>query len=178
MRLFAYFILAYLTLGLQLGLGHYANFGGAAPNLVLLAVIFIAANARRDAALLGSFSLGLMQDLLGLGPPGLYAVAYGLVALVVLRTQHSVYRDHPLTHVSVALVGGLIVALVVTAHGWVRPAGPKIVDGGLAIAAVRAPVGRLFVSALYTAVLAPPVLWILKHSRRAFAFRTARARGW
>ena len=178
MRLLAYFILAYLALGLQLGLGHYANLGAATPNLVLLAVIFIAANAPRDAALLGAFSLGLMQDLLGLGPPGLYAVAYGLVALVVLRTQHSVYRDHPLTQFTVALVAGLIVALVVTTHGWVRPAGPQVVENGLTIAAVRAPVGRLFVSAVYTAVLAPPVLWLLARTRRGFAFRTARARGW
>jgi rod shape-determining protein MreD len=176
MRFIAYFILAYITLGLQLGLGHYANFGGAAPNLVLLAVIFLAANAPREPALLGAFSLGLMQDLLGLGPPGLYAVAYGLVALVVLRTQHSVYRDHPLTQLSVALVAGLIVAFVVTIHGWIRPAGPKMVDGAVAIAAVRAPVGRLYVSAVYTAVLAPPVLWMLNRTRRAFAFRAAR--GW
>jgi rod shape-determining protein MreD len=176
MRFLAYFILAYVTLGLQLGLGHYASFGGAAPNLVLLAVIFIAANAPREPALLGAFSLGLMQDLLGLGPPGLYAVAYGLVALVVLRTQHSAYRDHPLTQLSVALVAGLIVAFVVTIHGWVRPAGPKVVDGAVAIAAVRSPVGRLFVSAVYTAVLAPPALWMLNRTRRAFAFRSAR--GW
>jgi rod shape-determining protein MreD len=178
MRLLAYFILAYVTLGLQLGLGHYANLGGAAPNLVLLAAIFVAANAPRDAALPGAFCLGLMQDLLGLGPPGLYAVAYGLVALVVLRTQHSVYRDHSLTHLSVTLIAGLIVACVVMVHGWIRPAGPKVVANGLALAAVRAPVGGLFVSAIYTAILAPPMLWALAHSRRFFAFRTARARGW
>ena len=176
MRWFAYFILAYATLGLQLGLGRFVDLKDATPNLVLLAVIFIAGNARRDAALLGAFSLGLMQDLLGLGPPGLYAVAYGLVALVVVRSQNSVYREHPLTHLSLALVGGLIVAFVLAVHGWVRPAGPKVVDNGVAIAAVRAPVGRLFVSAVYTAVLAPPLLWVLNRSRRVFAFRTAR--GW
>ena len=176
MRLVPYFILAYLTLGLQLGLGHFVNFGGAAPNLVLLAVIFIAANAPRDTALPSAFCLGLMQDFLGLGPPGLYAVAYGLVAMVVLRTQHSVYRNHPLTYFSLALVGGLIVACVVTVHGWARPAGPALVEGGAAVAAVRAPVGRLFVAAVYTAVLAPPVLWVLHRTRRGFAFRTAR--GW
>ena len=178
MRWFAYFILAYAALGLQLGLGRFADFKDATPNLVLLVVIFIAGNAPRDMALGSAFALGLMQDLLGLGPPGLYAAAYGLVALVVLRTQHSVYRDHPLTQLTVALVAGLIVALVVTMHGWVRPAGPQVVDNGLTIAAVRAPVGRLFVSAVYTAVLAPPVLWLLARTRRLFAFRTARARGW
>jgi rod shape-determining protein MreD len=178
MRLLPYIILAYVTLGLQLGLGQYANVGGGAPNLVLLAVLFIAGNAPRDAALPGAFSLGLMQDLLGPGPPGLYAVAYGLVALVVQRTRHSVYRDHPVTHLSVALAGGLLVALVVTVHGWIRPAGPAVMENGAAVAAVRAPVAGLYVSAVYTAVLAPPLLWMLKHSRRLFAFRTVRARGW
>jgi rod shape-determining protein MreD len=174
MRFLAWFIFAYVMLGMQLGLGHYASVKGAAPNLVLLAVIFIVSHVPRDAGLLGAFSLGLVQDLLGLGPPGLYAVAYGLVALAVERTRSSVYRDHPLTHLSVALAGGLIVALVVSLHGWVRPAGPGLSEGGVTVAPVRAPVGALFLSAVYTAVLAPPLLWMLNRGRRTFSFRTVR----
>ena len=41
MRWLTYFILAYVIVGLQIGLGDYVRYQGAAPNLVLLAVIFI-----------------------------------------------------------------------------------------------------------------------------------------
>src|SRR4051812_20250433 len=98
MRWFPYFILAYLVLGLQVGLGDYISYAGATPNLVLLAVIFIAINARRDAGLLACLLLGMMHDLLSHQTPGLFALGYGLVGLVVTGSTQVVYREHPLTH--------------------------------------------------------------------------------
>src|SRR2546429_9086475 len=62
MRWLAYFIFAYLVLALQIGLAPYLAYQGAAPNFVLLAVVFIAINAPRDAAPLGCFSPGVLQD--------------------------------------------------------------------------------------------------------------------
>src|ERR1700749_2562039 len=87
MRWLTYFILAYLTLGLQIGLAGHIALGGARPNLVLLAVIFIAINAPRDAALLGCFVLGLLQDLTTQQPLGIFALSYGLVAMFTISTQ-------------------------------------------------------------------------------------------
>src|SRR5947208_13176030 len=104
MRWPAYFILAYLAIGLQIGLGEYVRVGGAMPNLVLLAVIFIALNAPRDAALLGCFGIGMIEDLVGLHPLGLYALAYSLVGMFVVSTQELVYREHPVTHFTLGFV--------------------------------------------------------------------------
>ena len=50
MRWPAYFILVYVAVGLQIGVGDYLRVGSARPDLVLLAVIFIAVNAPRDPA--------------------------------------------------------------------------------------------------------------------------------
>src|SRR3954471_14398783 len=136
MRWPVYFILAYVAIGLQIGLGEYLRVGGAMPNLVLLAVIFIAVNAPRDAALLGCFGIGAIQDLVGLHPLGLYALAYALVGMFVVRTQEIVYRGHPPTHFTLAFVGGILVASVVCIHGWLQ--GP------------REPIGALLATALYT----------------------------
>src|ERR1044071_3234499 len=113
MRLLAYLILAYVMLGLQLGLRGQIAIGSAWPNLVLLAVIFIAINAPRDAALLGCFGLGVLQDLLTQHPPGLFAFAYGVVGLAVAGTHQAVYREHPLTHFSMTLAGGIVVAIII-----------------------------------------------------------------
>jgi rod shape-determining protein MreD len=160
MRWPAYFILAYIAVGLQIGLGEFLRVGGALPNLILLAVIFIALNAPRDAALLGCFGIGMIQDLVGLHPLGLYALAYAVVGMFVVSTQELVYRSHPLTHFTLALIGGMIVAAVVCIHGWLQ--GPP------------ESISALLATALYSAILAPLVLGGLQLTRKAFAFSSRR----
>ncbi len=164
MRWISYFILAYLALGVQIALRGFFDIRYAVPNLVLLVVIFLAVNGGREAVLLGSFLLGLMQDLLTLHPMGTWAVTYSLVAMFVLSTQEIVYREHPLTHFSLALTGGILCGVVLTIHGWVYP----LLHGK---SGVHTGSVGYFTSAIYTALLAPIVLGILQRMRRAFAFR-------
>lgn len=159
MRSLPYFILAYLMMGLQIGLGGYLKIGGVAPNLVLLAVVFIAVNAPAEAALLGAFGLGVMQDLATLNTLGLFALSYGLVAMFVVSTQQFVYRGHPLTHLSLGFAGCLMTSFILLLHAWIR--GPE-----------KLGVMMMFYHCLYTAILAPLVLGVLNWMRRSFGFRT------
>lgn len=171
MRIIPYIILAYLFLGIQMGLGRFIEWNGAEPNLVLLAAVFIALNAPRDAAMLGCFGLGVIQDLLTQQPPGLHALSYGLIAALLTNAQSTVYRGHPLTHVSVTLFGGLVTTGILYVHSliWTRwstdPNTP---------AAVRLGLGTLLLAVLYTAALAPFIIGPLQRLRRAFAFQPPR----
>jgi rod shape-determining protein MreD len=153
----SYFILAYVTLGLQIGLKSHLMLGSAWPNLVLLAAIFIAMNAPRDAALLGAFGLGALQDLVTQQTFGLYSFSYGLTAMLVVSSQQVVYRGHPLTHFFLALFGGTVCAVVILVHGLFRQP--------------RDPASALFGSAVYTAFAAIVVLGILNRFKRVFAFQ-------
>jgi rod shape-determining protein MreD len=168
MHWLSYFILAYVALGVQVALngGGFIDVKGAAPNFVLLVVIFLAVNGGREPVLLGAFLLGLMQDLLTLHPLGTWAVTYSLVAMFVLSTQEIVYREHPLTHFSLALSGGILCAIVLTLHGWIYP----LFHGRTGADTAVGPVG-LFASSIYTAILAPIVLGVLQRMKRAFSFR-------
>jgi rod shape-determining protein MreD len=163
MKWLSFCILAYIALGVQVALSGYIEVGGAAPNLVLLAVIFLAVNGTREQALLGGFFLGLLQDLLTLHPMGTWALAYALVSMLVFSMQEVVYREHPLTHFFLALLGGILCGMVLTAHGVVYPLLHKGSNPGAAVG--------LFGGALYTAVLAPIVLGILQRMKSAFGFR-------
>jgi rod shape-determining protein MreD len=169
MRWLPFFILAYIALGVQSGLSGYDQVYRGRPNLVLLAALFVAVHAQRDAALLAAFMLGLMQDLLTDSPLGLNAFAYGAIAALVVSVQEVVYRDHVLTHVSLGLICGLIYAAIVYVHGliyhwahagrssWARPSLLPLLAG-----------------AVYTAALAPVVLYVLQRFRRVFGFRAVR----
>jgi rod shape-determining protein MreD len=160
MRWITYFILAYVALAIQVGAGPYISWSGSPPNLVLLVVIFIAVNAPREPALLGCVCLGFMQDLLTQSPLGVYALSYGLVGMFVVSTQQLVYREHPLTHFSLALMGGLLTAAVLMLQGLIHRPGP----GAWA----------LVVTTIYTAILSPLVLGLLQRIRRPFAFQPTR----
>ena len=127
-------------------------------------MIFITVNAPREAGLLGAFMLGLMQDLLTLHPLGTWAVAYGVVAMFVISSQEYVYREHPLTHFSLGLSGGIICGVILAIHGWIYPMLHPGAAGG------ESTVGK-FTSAIYTAMLAPMVLGVLQRMKRSFAFR-------
>ena len=158
MRWPVYFIFAYVMLGLQVGMSRFIAFHGAAPNLGLIAVLFIAFNTRRETALLACFVIGFLQDLLSEQQPGLFAFAYGLVAMVVVETHQSVNRGRLIKPFVFALIGGLITALVILLHSWLHPAGEMANDGKVILPPVRISAGVEFTRAVYTAVLAPIVL--------------------
>jgi rod shape-determining protein MreD len=169
MRWLPFFILAYVVLGVQVGLSGYDQIYRGRPNFALLAVVFIAVNAHRDAALLGCFLLGLMQDLLTQVPLGLNALAYGVVGILVIALQEVVYREHFLTHLVLGLAGGLVYAAVVYLHGVIYTAmrGPRAFS--------RPSLAPLLAGAIYTAALAPFVLYLLVRMKRLFGFRPVRS---
>jgi rod shape-determining protein MreD len=166
MRWLSYFIFAYLTLGAQVGLSAYLRLGGAPPNLVLLAVLFIAFYAPRDVAMLAALGLGLMQDLLTQQTLGLYALSYGLVASLLVSIQPMLNKEHPITHATLALVGSFVCAAIILLHGWLHPPGTY----------ARLNPSLLLYSGLYTTLLAPFALGIIQRFRWLFGFQAARRR--
>jgi rod shape-determining protein MreD len=157
MNWIAFFVLSYAAVALQSGLTPFLRYGAAEPNLVILALVFIAINAERHAALLGCYILGAMHDLATRQPFGLFAFSYGLAAWAVISAARSVYREHPLTHFSCALVAGAITAAVLLVHEHLRR------DGVTAVGT--------FAGAIYTAMLAPVVIGPLMMTRDVFGFK-------
>jgi rod shape-determining protein MreD len=164
MRWLAFAILAYFIIGMQTGMAEAMNFHQSGPNFVLMAVVFIAMNAPRDAGLLGGFILGALQDLTSGGTMGLYALSYGLVAMFVSNAKQVVYREHFLTHFSLTLGGGLLCGAVLFIHGWIK--GPHV------------SLMPLIYTAIYSAILAIIVIGILQRLKLVFHFQSARAARW
>ncbi len=161
MRWLPFVVLAYVMLGLQIGLGGIAQLGPGSVNFVLIAAVFIAINAPRNPAVIACFSLGLLHDIVGIGPIGQYAFAYSLLTLLMAGTDRALSIDHPLTHFFVTLFGGVVVAIVVyivsLRWNWSTPL----------------PFWPNLVTAFYSAVLSLPVLWALTRLRKSFRFRAS-----
>jgi len=170
MRWLTYFILAYLALGLQVGLRGFVEVRGATPNFVLMIVVFLAINGAREPVLIASFLLGVMQDLFTQQPLGTWAIAYSLVGASVYSTQEIVYPKHPLTHFSLTLLGGILAGVVLTIHGWIYP----LIHGHETGVGAAGEIGVYLASALYSAVLAPLFLGVLHRLRKAFAIARRR----
>jgi rod shape-determining protein MreD len=171
LRWLSFFILVYLMLGIQLGIGAYAQFRGVAPNLLLLVVVFISLNAPRAEAMFGSFLLGMLQDLVTLQPLGMFAFSYGLVALLVSWAAEFVRPGHPLTHVCFVFAGGCVTSLVLMTHQLIHPIGPAVMHQGVMVHALRLGPRVLAVSTVYSTLLAPVILGILGRMRIFFGFQ-------
>ena len=167
MRWPIYFILAYLAVALQLGIGGHVRAWGATPNLVMIAVVFIAIHAPRDAALLGCFALGIMQDLTTAEPSrlGLYGLAYGIFALLIGGYGTPAVRGNVVIHIVLTLLCGVVTTIVLLVHNWIA------YERGS-----RMPFGVLMWSALFTALLSPIFLVPLNRLRKLFAFEQPRRR--
>lgn len=153
MRWISFIFLAYMMLGLQIGLYPFIP-----VNFVLIACVFIALNAPRQVAVPACFILGLLHDLVGIGPLGMYATAYSVVALLTASDQHATASDHPISHFLVTLFSGFIVGLVI-----------KLID-------VWRNIGTSFLNdlltAFYTAIASVIVLNLLSRFKRKFRFRS------
>lgn len=162
MRWLPFILLAYVMLGLQIGLGGLPRAG--AVNFVLIAAVFLSLNATRSVAVPACFGLGLLQDLAGIGPIGTFALIYSIVAMLIAGTDRALSAEHPLTHFVITLAGGVVTAIVLWLHGKVAKYG------------VPMPLGPGLVSAFYSAVVAMPALWVLNRMRRYFRFRIGQRR--
>jgi rod shape-determining protein MreD len=131
--------------------------------------VFVAMHAKREEGLLGAFSLGIVQDLVSQQPAGLYAFSYGLVGLFVIGARPAVYRDHPLTHLFVALAGGLLTGAVILLSEWAYPVLHPAIDWP------KPSVLRVLSGAGYSAVLAPLLLGMMARIKPVFGFRNVRA---
>ena len=157
MRWLMFSILAYFALGIQGGLA-IAMPDGVRLNLMLLVVIFVTVNAPREYGLLAAFMLGMLQDLFTGSPMGLWAFSYGIVGMFVVSTQEYVYKAHPLTNISLALVGGIITTTIAVIEAWVHHRHLSLMP--------------LAKGVFYLSVLSPIVLGLLDRGKKAFGFRS------
>ena len=146
MRWLGFAILAALMIVVQTSLAPWMQVGGQRPDCVFVLVVYLGLRAPRSDAMLAGGILGLLVDLYGTEPMGLFALAYGFSAVLIVRARELLLHDHPLTNLGVTFIFTLGVQGMIAVYRMLGPGAPFF--GALFDA--------LFTS-IYTALLAPPL---------------------
>jgi len=127
---------------------------GAAPNLVLLTLVGCVRYLQAEFAVLLGFTGGLMMDLLGGSPIGLWAITLASIAFAALKLRdREVEAGIPGTALAVfglTIAGQLMFAILGTLFGLGIVAEPGFV------------VQLLILPAVYNVILMIPVFWVTK----------------
>ena len=125
----------------------------ARPDLLLLAALFFILWWDGGEALIAVWILGFCRDLISAVPLGVSALVFSGVAMAVMAARRIIFRDNPLVQVALAFFFAFLVEWLVVQHGnllgWL---------GGKDFSQLT----RLaFYNAVYSALLAPYLLWLL-----------------
>lgn len=171
---------AFATLTLEMSLTGLVQIGSVRPSLLAVLALFIALSASRVTALWACFILGLIADLtsaIAYPPgqvahlPGPHALGFTFGCALVLQIRAMVMRRQL---VAVCVFSGLFVATasvivvaIYTTRSWFPSFAPEFAE--------FRPAGELmrrWASALYTAIIALPVGYLLLRWQKIWAFQT------
>ena len=114
MKLLIYVFIGLILLLVQLTVIELVSIRGAVPNLLVIFLIYFVQVAQRTKTIVFAFLLGVIQDLLTCGVPGVYALAKSVAGFIAGRyIAHHFYQ--PVLIVFVAdLLHNILVLLFLT----------------------------------------------------------------
>lgn len=154
MNWFAFILFAGFLLTVQSAVAPHLSIAGARPDFLLVAAVYLGLFGRPREAMAGAWLIGVGGDLLTAERFGLLALSYLLITLPVSAIRLHVFRENGLTQVVVTLAAFWMIGLcwLIYRHVLYDPA--ETVVAGLAVSVA--------LSGIYTAMMAPPLLWLFR----------------
>lgn len=165
MRWFPFVILALVGIVCQTTVVPYLRLPGLGPDVMFILAVYYSLWGPWPDAALAALTLGFIVDLETNSSPGrigLHAFCYGAASWGIIQVRQAVVRTHPIAQVLITLLFALGVETAVAFyHRWARP------EVGLARS-----LGLGALSAVYTAALAPVLLWLLNRMNKLTGMRS------
>jgi rod shape-determining protein MreD len=157
MRWLPFMILACIGVVLQTTVVHRLQINHVSLDLIFILAAYYALNAPTADAKIAAWLLGFSADLVDPGPLGVMAFCFGLTALLVVQFRDTMFRSHPLTSAFVTLfctwmIHMLAGAFFILTHPEVHRSVVEVVL-------------QATYTAIYTALLAPSIHWMLDRMR-------------
>ena len=143
---------ALVAFAFELTMAERVSLLGGRPELLLTFACFAALFcAHPNQGIAVAWILGLAKDLGSALPLGMHAMLFGLIAWTLVQLRQLVFREHPLMQCAIVFASVLATDLVVATFVCIFTGGIPI--GVLAL--------RTVAGALFSAALAPVVMWLL-----------------
>jgi len=159
MKLIRLAIFGLLAVLLQAGLADPVSINGVKPDLVFLAVVFIALYAPAPLVYPLAWVLGSMEDVFTSGRFGIYGALYLVVAHFILNSRDDLFTEHRYTQLLVVGLHALLVNLVLATLNAVRydiqAIAPALNKGLLAVCFTTLLTPFVFASARYVTGISP-----------------------
>lgn len=164
MKWLPFLMLLVFTAVLQTTLAPVLAIGPIRPDWMLLLAVHYAIWGRWPDAALAAWGLGFAMDLCSANIPGqgtaaLHALTYGAAACAILYLRVDLFREHWLTQPAITFVFTWLVHMVIGLV-YVKSSTSPTAPGFFGL------FGLSFLTALYTAVWTPYLLWPLKKLRK------------
>ncbi|MBU0718003.1 MAG: rod shape-determining protein MreD [Planctomycetes bacterium] len=109
MRWLTFLVCAAVLMVLQTVVAPRVELFGARPDWLLMMVVFYAMHGTMPAAAIGAWGIGACADLMTLERPGLIAMSYLLVAILVALVRDFLFRLESLTQFVLTFTASLLV---------------------------------------------------------------------
>ncbi len=156
MHWFGLVIVTIVVAAAQTSVGSLLTINMVAPSFLLVTAVYYGFRWSATEAGIAGWALGLAADLTGASPIGAHSLCFALAAVIASRLRSVVMTDHPLAQMLVTgLLGWLAYSVIFTHAAWRD--GWTTWSFGLSLK-------RAGWVALYTALLAPYLFWLLERA--------------
>lgn len=166
MKWLVFALCAATAIVLQTTLAGRVAIAGARPDWILVLVVCWALYTRRNDAYWACLLLGFAADLASIERFGLLTVCYGLIGMAVHLLRSGLFLKQAMTHFAVTFGAALVLQAVLGAYHLAVY--PHSAEGVGSVTLVG------FLSAVYTALWAPPILHVLVKISSVLRLHTSR----
>lgn len=168
MRWLIFAVLTAIVIVAQTSLAWRFELGPVRPEWTVVLAVFYVMHAASADALIAAWLIGLILDLCSDARLGLFALTFGLTALVVLQFRHLFFRDHLLTHLVLTWCFAFLVYLGVGLYRLVFFPENTSVFGAV--------LGIPMLTGLYAAAWTMPAYYLFKRMRTWMGLKPVRSR--
>jgi rod shape-determining protein MreD len=124
MRWLTFVVLGIVAVSFQTTTAVRLTLGGVRADFVFILLVHYALHGRHSSGVVAGWVLGLMMGLTSLEPPGLVALVYGVMALLISSLRDVVFTRHPLTHLTLTAVFCCLAQLLLRSYFLLAAAPP------------------------------------------------------
>ena len=178
MRWIPFAILLYIAAAFQVARFGLLSSSGKypMPEYIILIAVFYAMYAADDAAILVGLLCGILLDVTSSSVLGTLTIPLALTCWAILKIRLSVFREHAISQIILTALSILVFALLALTLRWILAWAVKADPRGLVSWDY---IRGMLENAVYTALLAWPLFWLLLKAEGllGFGLRGPRARG-